>query len=165
MFSLIIKYICTILLFVSSHHIYPQKANISFQHFGIDQGMSSSNVGAIYQDHTGYMWFGNSNGIDQYDGYNFTSYKYPRESSVLINLFPGTISEDHKGNIWFPSFNGGLEKLNPETRTFKNYKLDPKQSDTEWSNIVLAVFNDSNDVLWVGTGNGFYKFNRSDGDF
>jgi len=85
---------------------------LDFKHFSVDQGMSSSSVGSIYQDRTGYMWFGNSNGIDRYDGYNFTSYKYPRESSALVNRFPGTISEDAEGNIWFPSYNGGLEKLN-----------------------------------------------------
>ena len=150
-----------VIFFVSFLHIFPQKANISFQHFNVDQGMSSSSIGAIFQDRTGYIWFGNSNGIDRYDGYNFTSYKYPRESSVLINNFSGTISEDHEGNIWFPSFNGGLEKLDPETHTFTNYKLDPQQSSTDWSNIVLAVYNDSNDVLWVGTGNGFFKFNKN----
>ncbi|OGU36625.1 MAG: hypothetical protein A2455_00905 [Ignavibacteria bacterium RIFOXYC2_FULL_35_16] len=160
MFSLIIKYICTILLFVSFHHIYPQKANISFQHFGIDQGMSSSSVGAIFQDRKGYMWFCNSNGIDRYDGYNFVSYKYPRGSTVLINYFPGTISEDYEGNIWFPSYNGGLEKLNPETHTFTNYKLDPQHANTGWSNIVISVYIDSKDVLWVGSGDGFYKFNK-----
>jgi len=95
--------------------IYSQTSVLDFKHFSVDQGMSSSSVGSIYQDRTGYMWFGNSNGIDRYDGYNFTSYKYPRESSPLVNRFPGTISEDAEGNIWFPSYNGGLEKLNPKT--------------------------------------------------
>ena len=149
-----------ILISFSPFIIYSQTSVLNFKHFSVDQGMSSTSVGSIYQDRTGYMWFANSNGIDRYDGYNFISYKYPRESSPLVNRFPGTISEDAEGNIWFPSYNGGLEKLNPKTNTLTNYKPDPKQANTEWANIVLAVYIDKKDVLWVGTGNGFYKFNK-----
>ena len=154
-----------VIFFVSLLQIYPQKANVSFQHFGIDQGMSSSSVGAIFQDRTGYIWFGNARGLDRYDGYNFTSYKYPGDSINFRNDFPGTISEDNEGNIWIGSYSGGLEKLDPETKTFMHYLPDPQQPETEWCNIVFAVYTDKKDVMWVGTGNGFYRYNKSNQTF
>ncbi|MBE0573045.1 MAG: response regulator [Ignavibacteriaceae bacterium] len=127
--------------------------------------MSSVSVSSIYQDRTGYLWFLTDEGLDRYDGYTFTSYKYPKKSKVLYYNLPGTISEDNQGNIWFASFNGGLEKFDPETITFKNYLPDPQHPATEWGNWVLEVYFDKHDVMWIGTAYGFYKYNEASDSF
>jgi signal transduction histidine kinase/ligand-binding sensor domain-containing protein/DNA-binding NarL/FixJ family response regulator len=154
-----------ILISFSPFIIYSQTSVLDFKHFSVDQGMSSSDLGAIYQDRTGYLWFGSYNGLDRYDGYNFTSYKYPGDSVRFINYFPGTISEDDEGNIWIGSYSGGLEKIDPKTKSLKHYVPNPMQAETEWSNIVFAIYTDKNNVMWIGTGNGFYKYNRSNETF
>ena len=157
--------ILVLIYFALSIQVNPQKSNLSFQHFGIEQGMSSTIIGAIYQDRTGYIWFTTSEGLDRYDGYNFTSYKYPKKDKVVDYFYPKTICEDKEGNFWIASLNGGIEKFNPETRTFKNYLPDPQQPEIEWCNIVIAIYIDKNEVIWVGTGNGFYKFNKNSETF
>jgi ligand-binding sensor domain-containing protein len=144
--------------------VYSQKSNLSFQHFGVEQGVSSPNISNIYQDRTGYIWIYTLRGLDRYDGYKFISYKYPKKSKVLSPL-PGTIKENKRGNIWIASFNGGIEKFNPETQTFKNYLTDPEHPATEWGNLVLEIFIDKNDVMWIGTGYGLYKYNEASESF
>ena len=39
--------------------------------------------------------------------------------------------------------------------------LNSQQPLADWSNHVLAVHEDSEGVLWVGTGGGLYRFNRA----
>ncbi len=155
-FRLLISFL---ICFAVSIPVHAQKSNISFQHFSIEQGMSSSYVVPIFQDRTGYLWFGTLNGLDRYDGYTFTTYKYPVNPKVINAYMPGTIGEDLQGNIWILSSNGGVEKFDPKTETFKNYLPDPQHPATEWGNLVLEIFIDKNDVIWVGTAYGFYKFN------
>jgi signal transduction histidine kinase/DNA-binding response OmpR family regulator/ligand-binding sensor domain-containing protein len=159
---------CTLLAFLIfmllANLLHAQKANISFQHFSPKQGMSSFEISNIYQDHKGYLWFGAGKGLDKYDGYNFTSY-FPADSINFTSSSNGSISEDSEGNLWIGNYNGGLEKLDPETKTFTHYLPDPRYPASEWCNIVLAVYVDKNDVIWVGTGNGFYKFDKNNKTF
>ena len=39
------------------------------------QGLSQSTVNCILQDKYGFMWFGTQDGLNKYDGYDFTVYK------------------------------------------------------------------------------------------
>ena len=39
------------------------------------QGLSQSTVTCILQDKYGFMWFGTWNGLNKYNGYDFTVYK------------------------------------------------------------------------------------------
>ena len=142
-----------------------QKSNLSFQHFGIKEGLSSEFIATIYQDHIGYMWFLTGKGLDRYDGYNFISYKYPANDKVVSGLFPASICEDKDGNLWIASMNGGIEKFDPKKETFKNYLPDPKQPATDWCNMVISICIDKDEVIWVGTGDGFYKFNKNNETF
>src|SRR4030066_852929 len=81
-------YLIIAFFFLLSFLVYSQNSDFAFEHFSVEQGLSSANVGAIYQDSTGYLWLGTYNGIDRYDGYGFTSYKYPGDSVILVNEFP-----------------------------------------------------------------------------
>ncbi len=158
-------FISTVLYLLLTIHLYAQKSDISFQHFGVKEGMSSQWVSPIFQDRTGYIWFATLNGLDRYDGYIFTTYKYPINTKVIDAFLPGTIGEDEQGNLWIVSYNGGIEEFDPRTEKFRNYILDPSQPATDWSNTVLNVCFDRNGVMWVGTGNGLYKFNKENETF
>ena len=164
-FSTSSYYLSFLFLFCISLRIYSQNSDFLFDHITVEDGLSSSNVGAIYQDRTGYIWFGTYNGVNRFDGYSFTSHKYPGDSIIIRNEFPGSICEDVEGNIWIASHSGGLEKLNPQTGIFTNHLPNSHQPKNHWSNFVLCVYVDRNKVMWVGTGNGFYNYNRIDKSF
>ena len=55
--------------------VYPQKHNIQFDHIGVAEGLSQSNILCLIQDSRGFMWFGTRDGLNKYDGYRFTIYK------------------------------------------------------------------------------------------
>jgi signal transduction histidine kinase/DNA-binding response OmpR family regulator/ligand-binding sensor domain-containing protein len=126
--------------------------------------MSSQYVSDICQDRTGYIWINTDNGLNRYDGYNFTSYKYPKKSKPIA-LMAGTIKEDKQGNIWITSYNGGIEKFNPQTQTFKNYLPDSQHPAHGWGNYVLEIYFDKDNIMWIGTAYGFYRFNEATDSF
>ena len=112
--------------------------------------MSSQYVCSIYQDSKGFLWFATDKGLDRYDGYTFTSYKYPINAKKMGVHLPGTISEDKEGHIWVFSLNGGVEEFDPEKLTFKNYLPDSSKSPTDYANSVFEVYVDKNDIYgWV----------------
>ena len=44
------------------------------KHLGIKQGLSNNHVVSIAQDKRGVLWFATEEGLNQFDGVNFSSY-------------------------------------------------------------------------------------------
>lgn len=56
------------------------------RYIGIEDGLSHSSVTEIYQDSKGFMWIGTFDGLNRYDGYEFTVYHHqPEDSASLAN--------------------------------------------------------------------------------
>ena len=160
------KIIISIIFILFSQQVYSQKSELAFEHFFVDLDMSPSDVSAIYQDRTGYLWFGTDNGVYRYDGYNFTPFKYIGDSINIRTLFTQAITEDDEGNIWIAAFNNGLQKLNIKTKIFTRYLPEPEQAKTsKGENYILAVYTDKEDQIWVGTITGLYKYIKNKNTF
>ena len=57
-------------------HTHAQDKTLRFEHIGIEQGLSNDNTTPILQDSKGYIWIGTADGLNKYDGYNFTKYRF-----------------------------------------------------------------------------------------
>jgi ligand-binding sensor domain-containing protein len=78
-----------------------QKQNLNFSHLTTLDGLSQSNVLCILQDSRGFMWFGTEDGLNKYDGYNFTVYTNdPQNNTSLSNNNVTDIIEDNDGDLW-----------------------------------------------------------------
>ena len=85
-----------------------------FDHLTLDQGLSQSNVLAVWQDSDGMMWFGTENGLNRFDGYEFSYYKRERGNpDALSNDFIFDIAEDAAGDLWLAT-NGDLSANPPD---------------------------------------------------
>ena len=60
------------LFLLSSLRLCPQCSDVSFVHIGREEGLSQNTVYTIIQDRRGFMWFGTENGLNRFDGYDFT---------------------------------------------------------------------------------------------
>jgi hypothetical protein len=49
--------------------------HIRFERISLEQGLSQGTVYSILQDSKGFMWFATQDGLNKYDGYEFTVYK------------------------------------------------------------------------------------------
>src|SRR5215471_1621763 len=50
--------------------------NFSFQHYTSANGLSADGLDHIVQDKYGFLWIGSANGLNRFDGKNFTVYHY-----------------------------------------------------------------------------------------
>lgn len=130
-----------------------QTAALKFQHIGMDAGLSQSNVTCILQDSRGFMWFGTRDGLDKYDGYQFTVYENAEEDPQSIsNNFVTSVIEDNKGDLWIGTWGGGLNRFDREKNRFVHH-LGEQPND-----FVNNLLLDSEGNIWVDTdGGGLFK--------
>lgn len=137
--------------------IRAQQQHIQFKRLTINDGLSLSSVYCIFQDSKGFMWFGTEDGLNRYDGQNFTIYrnKSNDENSISYKWIE-TIIEDSRGKLWFAS-QGGLTHFDIETEKFTQYTT-LSDSDRRISNdTITQIFEDKYQKLWVGTNKGFNR--------
>ncbi|HWK03975.1 MAG TPA: two-component regulator propeller domain-containing protein [Puia sp.] len=146
---------------------YSQSQHVKFQHLGTADGLSQSNVICIMQDSRGFMWFGTRDGLNRYDGYQFTVYKNdPQDRNSLGNSFIMDMVEDGKGYIWVGTWGGGLDRYDRRTNQFLHFRHDPADPNSLSNNLVICLMRDSRGVLWVGTeGGGLNMLDSASGHF
>ena len=92
-----------------------------FTLFDSYKGLSNGSVHCMYQDSDGYLWIGTQDGLNCFDGYNFTVFRNRENDSLsLSDSFILSITEDSSGNLWIGARNG-LNCLNRKTGLVKRY--------------------------------------------
>src|ERR1043166_9100597 len=90
--------------------------HLSFQRFGIEQGLTVTTAFSIVQDDHGFLWISTIDGLVKYDGYTFTTYKNDFNDSLsLSDNTLSTIYKDKKGNFWVGTYNEGVNCFDPRT--------------------------------------------------
>lgn len=87
----------------------------NYAHYGIGNGLPSSETYQVYQDRAGILWILTDRGIVRYDGYGF--HTYTTENGLADNVNFRTI-EDPAGGVWFIGYNGLLT-------VFRDGKMQP----------------------------------------
>jgi ligand-binding sensor domain-containing protein len=67
-------------------------AQLQLNEISGNDGLSQNTVKSIIQDSNGFIWVGTYNGINKYDGYSMTQYKFLNDvnslsSNIIISLF------------------------------------------------------------------------------
>ena len=94
---------------------------IEFTTISIQEGLSESVVLASCQDKMGHMWFATQDGINRYNGYDFTVYRNePEDSTTIAVNISRTIFRDSKDKMWFGT-SKGLSLYDIEADLFRNY--------------------------------------------
>ncbi len=133
-----------------------------FERISLEQGLSQSSVYCMLQDSQGFMWFGTEDGLNKYDGYNFTVYKpIPGDPNSVSQNFIRAIHEDSSGALWIGT-DGGLDRFDRQTEQFTHYGSQPDALQSLSNYPVQSIYQDREGVLWVGTlGGGLYEFDRA----
>ncbi|NLR81229.1 two-component regulator propeller domain-containing protein [Chitinophaga eiseniae] len=122
---------------------------------GIEQGLSNNSVTCIFQDHKGFMWFGTYDGLNRYDGYEFTTFrKQPGNQNSLVFNRITSIEEDAQYNLWVGTI-GGLSIYNAFTSRFSTASYIPANAHqpTNILERVNAVKSDKQGNIFVATNN------------
>lgn len=107
---------------VLSVPLYAQAAkHISFAHLGVNEGLSQSTIFDIVQDRQGNMWFATYDGLNKYDGYDFTVYQHDEQNPYSIGCdITRSCMVDSQGNLWIGT-EEGLSLYDASQDKFYNY--------------------------------------------
>ncbi|MEO7213875.1 two-component regulator propeller domain-containing protein [Mucilaginibacter sp.] len=158
-------FLISIILFAKAH-VSAQDIAQQLTNIYSANGISQNSIQCIYQDKYGFMWFGTQDGLNKYDGYEFTTYKHLRNNNKSLpanNVL--AICEDAEGNIWAATRIGGLSKYNRADDCFINYKHDNKNNASISNNNISYVYSDRKNNLWVGTDNGLNLYDKKTNSF
>ena len=132
-------------------------ANI-YKKYDVRSGLSGNCVRSILQDSIGYMWFATQDGLNRFNGIEFTNYGHSSENGGNSYMNIVTICRHQDNNqIWVAS----TEKLYLfDSREEKFSVFDTQTEDGVTVNSVFGMAYDNDGQLWIGTTNGLFVYNE-----
>ena len=130
--------------------------HFSFSHFTSDNGLSQNSITAMMKDRKGYVWFGTRDGLNKFDGNNFTLYNSRPENrlSVLSNRIL-EIKEDKWGYVWVKTYDEIVYRLDQSLGELIRIK---KPSGQLVNDKIREMYMLPSGVIWLATfDKGCYK--------
>ncbi len=126
---------------------------IVFDHLTVENGLSFSEVRVILQDDQGFMWIATTEGLNRYDGYNFTVYKNDITDlkSLSRNHIQAMVQDNQDPNIFWIGTLNGLNKFDRRTEEFTRYLHDPDDPTSIGSNDIMGFAQEPSGLLWIAT--------------
>jgi Two component regulator propeller len=125
--------------------------NLAFEHFGVEDGLSSASISRIIQDKIGYLWIGTDNALNRYNGRIFKKWE---NDPTDTTSYPGgsivDLAEAPNGDIWMLISGKGVAQFDVRSEKFKlfgdsAYRLNLIQHDHR-------SMMDSKGRYWYGHG-------------
>ena len=130
-------------MLLSIQVLYAQKH--IYEHFGVDDGLPSSEVFDVYQDDLGYIWFATDKGLSRYNGYEFENFttKDGLPGNTILDFYPQKDGRvfclDYHSNTLFYfdavfdgfkiyQFHGELKKHLPSNAVLKSLTMDESET-------------------------------------
>ncbi len=140
-----IIFLCTIV--TVTLHATAQK--YYFDHFSVEEGLSSSRVYFILQDSKDFIWLGTPGGVSKFDGNTFENYS-PEQDLAAGGV--KCIYEDAFNNIWFGHLDGALSFY--DGYTFRQVLLD----SIDLRGDITTIRSAGDNALWISSvGSGLIK--------
>ncbi|MDJ0837727.1 MAG: two-component regulator propeller domain-containing protein [Acidobacteriota bacterium] len=139
---------------IASVHAHAQVKRFKTERITVEQGLSINSVRCMLQGPKGYLWLGTHNGLNQYDGYNFTIYKNePGNPYTLSSYKIYALCQEPDGTLWLAT-GKGINRFDPKTGKVTRYLYDEEDPYSISSNATEAIYLDKLGTIWVGTDGG-----------
>ena len=132
----------------------PLEERLRFDRLTVREGLSHNTVRAILQDHDGFLWVGTQDGLNRWDGYVFRKFRHdPRDPNSPSHNFVMSMAEDEAHAIWSGTLNGGVNRFDPHTERWTQYRRDAADPSSLPSDAVgcLTPSRVLPGSVWVGT--------------
>lgn len=126
--------------------------------FTSEDRLSNSLINQVYQDTRGYIWIATEDGLNRFDGIDFTVYR--SEETTLRNNYVHCVFEDNRGQLWVGCMNG-LQRYSREDDEFVDIPLLTSAGDTVAAHVTAIAQDDRGDI-WIATsGRGLMRLEGS----
>jgi transcriptional regulator with GAF, ATPase, and Fis domain/ligand-binding sensor domain-containing protein len=148
-----------LLVAATTHHLRGSSVatptELEFEHITAADGLPANTVYWITQDSLGFLWFSTWNGLARYDGYTFKQFvPEPDNPNSVSDRYLVEILPDRQGYLWIGTMNSGLDRFDPRTETFTNYRHSETDPNSLCNDGVWTLYEDSKGVIWIGTNGG-----------
>ncbi len=149
--------------------------SIRFTKVNNSEELPNNSINCIVKDDLGFIWIGTKDGLCRYEGTNtIKTYKVNSppiegglESSNIRVLFL-----DSQQNLWIGTRLGGLTRFHQSSNTWRTFRHDDQDTTSLCNDEILAITEDRNGRIWVGTEDGlsvyfketdtFFTFKKGD---
>ena len=131
-----------------------------FTRLGLEAGLSEQAVNVITQDPSGFLWIGTEDGLDRYDGYQFTHFTHNRDNpGSLPNNFIADMSFGSSGVQWIATDGGGVVWHDTSDGQFVRLDSLVAAGAADGLERVRVIRTDHEGRVWIGTrDNGLVLF-------
>ncbi|GAB3997860.1 two-component regulator propeller domain-containing protein [Spirosoma daeguense] len=115
----------------------------------------------MVQDQKGFIWVATKDGLNRYDGQNFTVFTHdPYDPYSLSDNNCSALLLDRHKRLWVGTLNEGLNVFNPETQRFYHIDILDKTASNAENYTVDGLFEDPQGNIWVAANaNKLIKIN------
>lgn len=113
------------------------------EHLTIKEGLSNNFVTDIVQDKQGFLWIGTDEGLNRFDGENFTIYSQ-KNSPIAGNAIQCLLYEDKRDRLWIGT-KKGLSVFDCASQRFETIELPDKVN----VNNVVDLMLSENGEIWI----------------
>ena len=151
------KFIIILSLFIWP--VFAPAHNFIFDNVTTKDGLSSRDVRCIVQDCYGMIWIGTDEGLNRYDGSNFTVYKHEANSIGLHSSWINCLYAGSDDLIWIGT-EQGLTVFNPHSGEL--YPCGPECDNRRLLSTqrIKSIYEGNDSVMWIGTYTGLIKYNK-----
>ena len=112
-----------------------------------EQGLSQNSLTCSISDNKGFHWFATQDGLNRFDGYEFTTYKYSPETPSISGNWITDCLKTKNGSIWLSTTTNGLNQLNPKTGQFRIFNQFSKPAILNHS--ISSIASQDQNILWL----------------
>lgn len=140
-------------------------ASLATERISISDGLPDSVVFSLAQDNRGYLWFGTTNGLSRYNGYEMKNFNSdPLSSNFLSNNSISHLQIDHQQRLWISTWGGGVNVMSLDGQIQLLLQQKESEANNISSNFVQVTLEDSQGYIWIGTATaGLDKYDPTTG--
>ena len=121
--------------------------------------LSDNSIWSLIEDRAGNIWIGTKGGmLNRYDPVTEKFSHWKIQSDLAEENSIKALFEDRDGSIWIGSYKGGLYRLIPSLNKLDNWNSNSSDKNSLSHNYVLAISQDNNGKILIGTYIGFNMF-------
>lgn len=126
-----------------------------WQELTISDGLSQGMIFSIKQDQKGFIWAASRDGLNRYDGHNFTIFTHdPYNEFSLSGDYCTALLIDRHQRLWVGTLNQGLNLFDDRTQRFYHVDIRDQKASGTGSFEIQLLAEDPQGNIWVNTAQG-----------
>lgn len=137
-----------ILVILSIQFSQGQSKDIRFRLYDFNDGLTHRNVFKIQQDKAGFIWIATINGLNKFDGHEFTHFTAEEGTNRIPNNFITDMMIDEENQIWL-GCGHDLVKMDALTAEYEIIEQEFQSPNTGMDFHFYNLFKDQTGNIWT----------------